>query len=75
MGTITDMNGNVVGEIDNGKVFGKPFLCVYGKKKPRNWSEATIERPLADGLTAYIRFEASSEVLDVIKNASSVFRT
>ncbi len=68
MGTIRDMNGNVVGEIDNGKVFGKPFLCVYGKKKPRNWSEATIERPLADGLTAYVRFEASSEVLDILRN-------
>ena len=68
MGTIRDMNGNVVGEIDNGKVFGKPFLCVYGKQKPRNWSEDTIERPLADGLTAYVRFEASSEVLDILRN-------
>lgn len=66
MGKITDINGNYVGEVEADEIFGKPFICVYGKTKPRNWDETVVERPVAEGLTAYVRFEASDKVIDVI---------
>ena len=66
MGTIRDINGNYVGEIDGAEILGKPFLCVYGKTKPRHWDETVIERPVAEGLTAYIRFEASKKVNELV---------
>lgn len=68
MGTIRNMNGEAVGEVDSRNIFGRPFLCVYGKNKPRNWHEGVVERPLADGLTAYVRFEASDEVVETISS-------
>lgn len=73
---INRVTGEVVGNIGGNEVLGKPFLCVYGSRKPRNCPEDIIERPLADGLTAYIRFETSEALNKVIndgdKNASNV---
>ena len=66
MGTIRNINGEAVGEINNKDIIGRPFLCVYGKNRPRNWSENLVERQIAKGLTAYVRFEASEKVMDTI---------
>lgn len=70
MGTIRNMNGEAVGEINSKDVLGRPFLCVYGKNRPRNWSEDLVERQIAKGLTAYVRFEASEKVMDTISKDS-----
>ena len=62
MSEMRRVTGEYVGEIGRDELFGKPFLCVYGKTKPRYWDENVIERQIADGLTAYVRFEATDKV-------------
>lgn len=76
MGTIKRVNGgyagefnidkDVIGEIENKEIFGKPFLSVYGDFKPRNYCESILEKKIADGLYAYVRFETSDKVNKMI---------
>ena len=66
MGTIKKfVNGSFSEDFGEfgGNIFGQPFLCVYGKTKPRILSGAEIiEWPLCEGLNSYIRFMPSEEL-------------
>lgn len=67
MGEIRTKDGQYVGEVANEDLFGKPFLCVYGKNKPKAWDESVIEMKIAEGLTAYVRFNTSEKLNKVLE--------
>lgn len=55
-----------VGEIAPNEIAGEPFICVYDQVKPRANGQEVIEKPLAGGLKAYVRFESSEKLNKII---------
>lgn len=56
-----------VGSVELNEIAGEPFICVYGQVEPRrSGNQELIEKELASGLHAYVRFNTSEKVNQTI---------